>query len=237
MRCPNCSASVPEGASFCEQCGTRLQGVCASCGTAFTPGSRYCRSCGAFLQEQTAPAPPPSSQTNCPRCHSANEPGASFCYSCGLPFDEEQRLYSGVMFPVGRPAGFWIRVVAALIDGAVMMLANLVLIALWPGTTVSEFTESEEFWTTLNTVALIGDAAYYTLAVAIWSTTIGKRVVGIYVLRPDGSRVGVVRALARYLAGHLSAFLLFAGYLMVAFRRDKRGLHDLICDTAVVYRQ
>ena len=70
----------------------------------------------------------------------------------------------------------------------------------------------------------------------MWATTIGKRAVGLYVLRPDGSKLGPGRAFARYWAPILSALILFIGFLMVAFREDKRALHDLICDTVVVKR-
>ncbi len=139
--------------------------------------------------------------------------------------------------------------VAALIDGSALLLVFVLLGALWPGphplefqetfpeVSSTELTESGVSWNALDTVAMIMSVAYYTFSIAIWSTTIGKRIVGIYVFRPDGSKVGVARAFCRYLAGQLSFLLLFIGYLMVAFRRDKRGLHDLICDTVVVYRQ
>ena len=237
MQCANCNAAVPEGTSFCIQCGMRLQEVCSDCGAVRLPGARYCRSCGAYLEDSLDAPTAPSEEPGCPRCHSINEPTAAFCYSCGLPFDEQPRPYGGNIVRAGRPAGFWIRVVAALIDGVFLALTSLLLTALWPGTTVAEAVTSEDLWTVVDSVSVIVTALYYTLAVSIWSTTIGKRVVGIYVLRPNGSRVGVGRAFARYLAGQLSALLFFAGYLMVAFRSDKRGLHDLICDTVVVYRR
>ena len=253
MQCPQCNVDVPPGSSFCVHCGRRSQNACPNCGTLYAADNKYCRTCGTQLTEPlgaaTTATPAPIVQVTCPRCHGVNEPGASFCYSCGLPFDEEKRPRPATVFPVGRPAGFWIRVVAFLIDGGVLLLVLFVVGALWPGANAldiqeplpeassAELTELDLTWTALDTVALIMSVAYYTLSIAIWSTTVGKRLVGIYVFRPDGSRVGVARAFCRYLAGQLSFLLFFIGYLMVAFRRDKRGLHDLICDTVVVYRQ
>ena len=222
-----------------------MENLCPACGTPYSPGNRFCRSCGTQLPEPL-PTSAPAPQLVCPRCHSVNDPGAVFCYSCGLPFVAENRPRPATMFPAGRPAGFWIRVVAALIDGGVLFLVSLLLGALWPGVNPLELPEPPPeggstgpmfVWTTLDTVGLVIAAAYYTFSVSIWSTTIGKRVVGIYIFRPDGSSVGVMRAFCRYLAGHMSFLLLFAGYLMIAFRQDKRGLHDLLCDTVVVYRQ
>ena len=159
----------------------------------------------------------------CPRCREQNEPGSAYCFSCGLPLDEPEggKL---PLFAAETPAGFWIRVAASLIDLAVLLAVTLVLeavlsVGIGPGE------------------ALVVQALYYTLGVSIWSTTVGKRVLRLYVLRSDGSKVSGPRAFARWLAYFPSALLLFYGYLMVGFREDKRGLHDLICDTVVVHRQ
>ncbi|MDA1347455.1 MAG: RDD family protein [Chloroflexi bacterium] len=48
--------------------------------------------------------------------------------------------------------------------------------------------------------------------------------------------MGFGRAVARYFASLLSAALLLIGFIMIGLRRDKRGLHDLICDTVVLRR-
>ena len=77
---------------------------------------------------------------------------------------------------------------------------------------------------------------YAPILLAIWATTVGKRALGMYVVRTDGSRIGFWRALGRELAKLLSFITLGAGFWMVAFREDKRGLHDLIADTVVVRR-
>ena len=76
---------------------------------------------------------------------------------------------------------------------------------------------------------------YSPILISIWGTTIGKRALGLYVVRSNGARCGFWRALARQLAQILSTITLI-GYLMVAFREDKRALHDLIADTVVVHR-
>jgi uncharacterized RDD family membrane protein YckC len=80
------------------------------------------------------------------------------------------------------------------------------------------------------------DTLYFTGAIAIWATTAGKKPFGLYVVRSDGSKIGFGRALARSFAYYVSFFTLGAGFIMIAFRKDKRGLHDLICDTVVIRR-
>ena len=243
MVCPNCRQTPAEGAVFCNQCGTRLDPRCQNCDTANTPNSRFCLSCGTPLSVSSAPsvrvgAAGPSSQPYaCPRCNKVNEPGSAYCYSCGLPLDPgPARIRQTVAGDV--PGGFWIRLGASLIDGVVLIAVQVFLVALWPGLTLTEYYFGADLviWRTVDSLGMIVDALYYIVGVSVWSTTIGKKALGLYVLRPDGSRVGPGRALARYLAYFVSAILLFAGYLMIAFRKDKRGLHDLICDTVVVKR-
>ena len=46
MTCPTCRAEQPDGARFCNQCGSALQLSCASCGTSLPAGSRFCNVCG-----------------------------------------------------------------------------------------------------------------------------------------------------------------------------------------------
>ena len=77
---------------------------------------------------------------------------------------------------------------------------------------------------------------YFPVLVATWSTTLGKRIFGLYVVRNDGSKIGFCRAFARYLCYNISGLILGIGFLMIAFSQDKRGLHDLMCDTKVVHR-
>ena len=85
-------------------------------------------------------------------------------------------------------------------------------------------------------VELMLNLLYFTIPIAIWSTTAGKRALGLYVVRTDGSKLGIGRAIARFFAYSLSALTLGIGFLMIAFRQDKRGLHDLVCDTVVIKR-
>jgi hypothetical protein len=66
-----------------------------------------------------------------------------------------------------------------------------------------------------------------------WQATLGKRVVGLTVMRSNGGRVSFLRSLARHFAKFLSGALFGVGFLMIAFTERKRGLHDLIAGTVV----
>ncbi len=178
---------------------------------------------------------------HCPRCRNVIEPDSRYCFSCGLPIDERNTLPHPETPGYGArrdgvPAGFWIRLAAWVIDLAVATVAELTLIGLWPGFDVY-FDENSSYLHWVDLVTFVGIVLYYTVAVSVWQTTIGKRLLGLYVLRADGSKIGPWRAFARYFAGMVSALPIGIGYLMIGLRSDKRGLHDLICDTAVVKKQ
>src|SRR5262249_54982945 len=67
--------------------------------------------------------------------------------------------------------------------------------------------------------------------------TLGKMALHLQVTDSNGARVSFSRATTRYFAKYLSGILLGIGYLMVAFTDEKKGLHDEIADTRVLYRQ
>ena len=243
MQCQRCQRQSVPDATFCSYCGEQLSEVCGVCGSASARGSNFCHHCGRSLAASNAAGAPsrvdpqgyrPSLQTRCPRCNALNEPGALYCLECGLPF-EGVRTYAGdVPAHVGTPAGFWIRLGAYLVDSLIVIVVQLIIFGISASTTGAEATADDI--TALDFAAILLGVAYYTFTVAIWSTTAGKRVFSLYVVRPGGSRVGVARAFARYLAYIPSFLLLFAGVIMIGVRRDKRGMHDLIADTVVVKR-
>ena len=189
----------------------------------------------------------------CPRCRKVNEPSSAYCYSCGLPLDETAKpteYHDPIITQNPQPAhtaefaGFWIRLAATLLDGVILFILTLVLVGVLPGVSVSEYlgnfsleTDTEKttpIWFELADLAL--NTTYYTVLVWIWAGTIGKHAFGLYIVRSDGSRVGFGRALARCICYVISFLTLGIGFLMIAFRRDKRGLHDIICNTVVIRR-
>ena len=54
------------------------------------------------------------------------------------------------------------------------------------------------------------------------------------VVTGEGTPVSYARAAARYLASLLSYLTCLIGFLLVAWDREKRALHDLIWNTRVV---
>src|SRR5262245_7796424 len=55
MNCPLCSANIPAGSKFCEECGTPLSRACASCGHVNSLKAKFCSECGATLSTTSKP--------------------------------------------------------------------------------------------------------------------------------------------------------------------------------------
>jgi uncharacterized RDD family membrane protein YckC len=73
----------------------------------------------------------------------------------------------------------------------------------------------------------------YPLAQA--GRTFGMTVVGLRVVRVDGSDLDGWHALLRVVVFPLSFALAGLGFILILLRRDRRALHDLIAGSAVVY--
>ena len=76
--------------------------------------------------------------------------------------------------------------------------------------------------------------AYEVLFIGKYGATPGKMACKIKIVTADGGPVSYARALGRYFAKILSSLPCFAGYIMAIFDKQKRALHDYICNTRVV---
>jgi uncharacterized RDD family membrane protein YckC len=76
---------------------------------------------------------------------------------------------------------------------------------------------------------------YTAGSLAATGSTIGKAILGLMVVRSDGTKLNARRAALRTLMFPLSFVVFGLGFLMGLVRRDRRELHDLIADTGVVY--
>jgi len=77
--------------------------------------------------------------------------------------------------------------------------------------------------------------AYYWFFMRKYEATPGKMVFGLRVVRSDGSPLSHGQIVGRFFAEIVSKYFTFGfGYLMAAFDRENRAMHDQMCDTRVV---
>jgi uncharacterized RDD family membrane protein YckC len=136
-------------------------------------------------------------------------------------------------------AGFWIRVAASIFDCLILAppftLLYIGFLVEFPDLLAS-YPAGAHVRTLFDVCAILMFAAYQTLFVGAYGATPGKMICYLRVISSDGSRISYGRALARYLCKGLSG-VLFIGFIMVGFNRQKCSLHDLLCDTRVIHTE
>jgi len=158
------------------------------------------------------------------------------------PVDEAHPGNSSLYADEMRYAGFWIRLVAYIIDVVlldIMLFIGITIVAiviLLSGSPVETLDKAGGMHDLVNLVVIILNGLYFALFTASgWQATPGKRLLGLHVIRTDGQKIKFGLGVGRYLASFLSAIILGFGFLMIGWSSEKRGLHDRICKTRVVH--
>ena len=124
---------------------------------------------------------------------------------------------------MSAPAGFWIRFVAAILDSMILGGVNFALMMIDPA---------------LSLVGLVIALVYYVyFPSSDMMGTPGKSVLGLKITDEHGNKISMGTAVMREILGKfISAIIMYIGFLMVGFTDRKRGLHDMIANTVVVYK-
>ena len=99
------------------------------------------------------------------------------------------------------------------------------------GTTYESF---QNKWLSIITY-LIWAFLYLSVPLAVSGRTIGKAILGLQVVRADGTPLDWGPAALRTFVFPFSFLFFGAGLLIGLFRRDRRELQDLVASTAVIY--
>lgn len=139
-------------------------------------------------------------------------------------------------------AGFWLRVVAYIIDAIIVGIVGFVIGMIFgvgavsTGTDISDPTGGGNMLLNLISIA-IGVAYFAGMESSSWQATVGKKALGLVVTDLNGQRISLGRAIGRYFGKILSALILLIGFIMVAFTERKQGLHDMLAGTLVLKGQ
>jgi uncharacterized RDD family membrane protein YckC/type II secretory pathway pseudopilin PulG len=134
-----------------------------------------------------------------------------------------------------RPAGFWVRAGAQVVDSLVIITASAVvgiagtLLGALAGDAV---TGGMLGWLlAVNVGGLLYMAAMQASA---RQASIGKRLFGLTVAHRGGPRLSFGRALAREAAKYLNILTLHLGWLLAGVTPRKQALHDFVASTVVI---
>lgn len=129
-------------------------------------------------------------------------------------------------------AGFWIRVLASIIDSLVLMLV-LVPFAVVVGMLGLVDLEASFSW--LDIVIQICSVLFYIGCWVKFAGTPGKRILKLKILDADtGEHLTTGKAIIRYVGYIISSLVLLIGLIWVAFDKKKQGWHDKMANSVVV---
>lgn len=150
--------------------------------------------------------------------------------------------------PAVAYAGFWLRLVAWIIDRIVLQFATSIVMIPFaasfgirqmmrnhPPTSMEDFLPLFASMHRIFLVLVVLTWLYYALMESsAWQATLGKKVLGLEVTDLGGARISFGRATGRYFARYISIMTLGIGYIMAGFTERKQALHDMIAGTLVI---
>lgn len=143
-------------------------------------------------------------------------------------------------------AGFWVRLVAYLIDGLLLAFITAAVVPVisfgfllpfyWWADSFSNEPDVVPFWF-IGTGVLLWILIWGTYFVAFWvrcGQTPGKMAMRIKVTGQDNAPVTVERALLRYLGYLICAVFIGIPFLWIALNPDRHGIPDKFAGTHVI---
>jgi uncharacterized RDD family membrane protein YckC len=217
---------------------------CNKCGAQNTAGAQFCNRCGAPTAPTpgvvpTAVASPPSASPNFASANPASNPVLPHPAS---PYAASAAAYQAVAPVAGVGyGGFWIRVVAAIIDAIILRVVVAPVGMIFGGLGMAGMMSGIPH----RGLRILGGGVTFILLIfgswlyeafmesSSYQATLGKMIFGMKVTDLYGNRISFERATGRHFAKWVSLMILGIGYIMVGLTERKQGLHDLLAGTLV----
>ena len=182
---------------------------------------------------------------------------AMYCVECGKPFSTgfmfqygaswicanckprfAQKIREGTLFHSAIPyAGFWIRFGARMIDGVALTIVNTIINLFFFGIRPFHSAAIMMSLATVYSAQFAVAATYESFFVWRFSATPGKMLLGLKVVKPDGSKLSLGLSIGRYAATLVTNFTMGIGHAMAAVDDQKQALHDRMCNTRVIKKR
>lgn len=162
----------------------------------------------------------------CRSCTAEVAPGTRWCGVCRANVLDQA---------VGRLASPGKRLGAYVLDLFVPAVALLLILGVAGAAAAAGGGESGTAGGVLLGMALILGYIVWAFVLFAKGMTPGKRLLGMRVIKEDGSNAGFFRMFIREWIGKAISGLIFSlGFLWILFDRDKQGWHDKLMSTYVV---
>lgn len=227
---------------------------CSKCGSPNPEGSAFCSTCGQQLSATGAQSAPQAATPPQGAYGSVPAPGA------GTPAGTAAPAGQAGVSPHWRPApatlyaGFWLRVVAHIVDSLILGVPFGIAFVLFLtfgglGAAIHGVEEGGQpspefvafivvFAVIFSGVAIVGSWLYYAyFESSTWQGTPGKKILNVFVTDMNGNPVTFGRASGRYFAKIITGLIpLGIGYILAGITEKKQALHDMIANCLVLRR-
>jgi uncharacterized RDD family membrane protein YckC len=225
LYCSYCGQLNDADAVFCARCGARQKPISDASGQG----------------EPVSPTPAPALSAAPIEPASGYAPAVTPGESSGYPAPP---AYDYTPAPVFHGyGGFWIRVLAAIIDSAaigvvVYPLMFMVMAVAGLAGANSRVPEQGLGLAVMMLIFPLAVGAGWLYSAGLESSkyqgTLGKMALGLKVTDLYGNRISFGRATGRHFAKIISGMILYVGFIMVGFTERKQGLHDMLVSTVVL---
>lgn len=148
----------------------------------------------------------------------------------------EGKQFEEVMFYERKPAGFWVRFWAYVIDLLIISAATSILLK--PVFALLGIDTATDAWyAPFAVLSAVLFYSYFVLLTKFFSQTVGKMIFGIRVvpLKKDSLDWGTL--IFREWIGRFISVTILPLYFIVGFTSLKQGVHDFFADTTVVHEE
>ena len=141
--------------------------------------------------------------------------------------------------PAGTPAGFFSRLEAFIID--LLLITVISLGAIGGGELIIRFFMRPFFELNFHLVRyspMIVTAVIVIYNLFFWTLlgyTPGKFLLGVKIVRRNGSKLGLGRAIVRFVGYWISIIPLGLGFIWIILDPKREGWHDKLAGTHVIY--
>lgn len=139
-------------------------------------------------------------------------------------------------------AGFWVRLAAYLLDSVIVFFAllavRLVMSGIMAAVKGTPLGGNILFHYDLKDIVLyVSEALYFILCTYYTGTTLGKKAMNLRVIYAgEEESLGLLTVVYRETVGRfLCGVIMGIGYILIGIDKEKRGIHDILCDTRVIY--
>ena len=142
--------------------------------------------------------------------------------------------------------GFWARVLALILDFIIIIvllflvcflvyfIIYFILSFIFP---IAEIIALSITYVVSAVLFIIVFPTYEIIMVGKKGATLGKMVIGAKVIKNNGEEMDIESSAFRYVGKIVGGSVSFMGYIMVSFTKKKRGFHDMLVGTYVIYKK